>query len=396
MDHEDEDDDLGWTPPLPPEDRIWRHPSELAASAPPAAATVAPDRPGATTARMVASGLLGAVMAVGAVALAGGFDERVAGTRVAAPVPADDDGPAGADPTAAVASATSPVVAGIEVPADDGVRTGSAVVLRSDGHLVTAAHLVRDATGPIEVRLGDGRVRTAEVVGADPETDVAVLHVEATDLVAASIGSAEGLTTGTWALAVGATAGDGPATTSCRVSATGRRLEVPGGGALHGMVLLDAPFAPGTTGGALVDRRGALVGLATEVPTTSAVSGRAFGVALPAEVASHVATQLIAHGHANRAWLGVHGADLDPAAAAAHDLPGAARVERVVAGSPAEAAGVARGDVVVAVDGVPIASMSELIASLWLHVPGDEAELEVLRDGVPRTVTVVLGGRDRS
>lgn len=405
---EDDDgrDDVGFRPPLPRDDRLWRHPSEVAieragAGDPRPATTTARSGPTAhptklrTAALMIAAGMIGATLAVGAVAALGGFRERVVQQRVAVAPMASVAGQG--DSVAALAARTAPTVAALRVhgtgeDGTGGVVEGSAVVFRSDGYLLTNASLVEDA-GRIDVVLPDGPAGEGTVVGTDPVTDVAVLRVDRDQLQTAAVGTTEGLDVGERVVAVGAMADGGwdTAVSTGVVSAMGRRLQGPHGSVLHDMILVDAPFAPGAAGGALVDASGAVVGVTSALPASGA-DGR-FGVATPVDVARLVADQIIEHGRATHVWLGIQGTDLSGADAAALDVSGAARVEEVLDQSPALAAGVRADDLIVGVDDRAISSMSDLIAALRRHVPGDEVLLVVRRGHEVHSLSVVLSER---
>lgn len=393
-------DDLGFRPPLPRDDRLWRHPSEVALQRASPAASSVPSTAASTrrtAAIIVAAGMIGATLAVGAVAALGGFRERVVEQRVAVtPV-----GMAGADedPVATIAASTAPAVAALRIHGTDGAddSTGgateaSAVVFRSDGYLVTNAHLV-DGASRVEVVLHGGHAGDATVVGSDPVTDIAVLRVDRDDLDTAAMGTAERLSVGVRVVAVGALAEGGwdSAVSTGVVSALGRRLAGPDGSVLHDMILVDAPFAPGSSGGALVDANGAVVGI-TSSADASGPTGR-FGVATPVDVVQLVADQIIDHGRAAHVWLGIQGADLDGPDAAALGLPGGVRVDSVLEHSPALAAGLDDDDLIIGVDDVDVSSMSDLIAVLRRHRPGDEVVLRVRRGDEVLSVAVTLGER---
>ena len=385
-DHNDEDD-VGYVPPLPPEDRLWRHPSEVASglgAAGPAAARPRLDRRVASL--MLLSGLAGASLAVGAVGVLGGFDDRVVERQVA--VRTSVVGPA-ADDVEAVATGTGPSVAALLVHRGDQRTHASAVVLRSDGYLVTDATAVAGAD-EIDVVLHGGVAGVARTVGVDDLTGIAVLHLEAELAGAVLADDGDELAVGARTVAVGASPDGGWDLTVSTgiVSATGRRLASGDGATRHGMILIDKPLAPGTAGGALVDRSGVVVGIVSGANATS--EGTSFGVATPIDLVRHVADQIIEHGRAQHVWLGLHGTDLDVDEAMALGLSGGALVEQADADGPAAAAGIEPGDVVVSCDGDPTPTMSALIAVLRRHLPGDVVALGVHRGGETRTVQVTL------
>lgn len=390
--HGDDDhdtDDVGYVPPLPPEDRLWRHPSEVASSR----AAGAPVGRGwidrRTASLMLLSGMVGATLAVGGVALLDD-PERIVERQVAMPTGVVEGDRADA---ASLAARTRGSVAALRVHRGDDEVLASAVALRSDGYLVTDGPSVDGADG-IDVVLHDGRMGAGRLVGVDEATGIAVLHVDAVDLEPAALADGTaGLEVGQRAVAVGATLEGGwAATVSTGVlSGISRRLEGDDGTTRHGMILVDKPFAPSTAGGALVDGAGAVIGL---VSGGYAGSGDdAFGVATPIDLARHVADQLIEHGRVQHVWLGLHGTDLDIDRATALGLAGGAVVKGAHHGGPAHRAGIEAGDVITSVDGSPTPTMSALIAALRRRVPGDVVVLGIHRDGEDHSVRVDLAAK---
>jgi S1-C subfamily serine protease len=388
---EGDDDELEFRPPLPPEDRIWRHPSEVAASGVGASSPRTPRwrRQRTQLAAVGAmSALIGATSSLGIVAALGGFDtDTQVVERQTAVQPVTQLGSDGTT-VAAVTDRTAPAVASIRVDRDGTVASGSAVVYRSDGHLVTNAHLVAGATA-IVVHLHDERSLPAKVVGTDPVTDLAVLRVDADDLDPAPFGRTP-VAVGDTTIAIGCT-GEGPwapAVTTGVVSALDHRMRTADGRTMHGMILVDATLAVATAGGPLLDAHGAVVGITNRPP-----EGMEIGTATPVELVRHVADQLIERGEARHVWLGVEGEDVEAEDAVAMGLPGGAVVRRVVRDSPAAGVGLEPGDVVVALDDRTIASMSSLISVLRTLDPGDEVVLVVRRSDRRLELTVVLGER---
>ncbi|HAS10131.1 MAG TPA: hypothetical protein DCS55_06380 [Acidimicrobiaceae bacterium] len=379
-------DDVGYTPPLPPEDRLWRHPSEVASDR--AVPAAAPPRPGIdrrTAGLMLVSGIAGATLVVGAVAALGGFDERVVERQVASQTSVLDGIE---DGVADVAHRTAPSVAALLVHRGEEQTPASAVAWRPDGYLVTDGPSVTGAD-EIDVVLHGGEAAIARLVGIDEVTGIAVLQVDI-ELDAPELArEADPVAVGSLAVAVGASPDGGWDLTvsSGVVAAVGKRLESGDGATHHGMILVDKAFAPGTAGGALVDQRGGIVGIISGASASS--GGARFGVATPIDLAGHVADQLVEHGRAEHVWLGLRGTDLDVDEAMGMGLSGGALVEATDDG-PARRAGIEPGDVVVSIDGDPTPTMSALIAVLRRHMPGDVVVLEVHRDGEPREVQVTL------
>jgi S1-C subfamily serine protease len=161
---------------------------------------------------------------------------------------------------------------------------------------------------------------------------------------------------------------------------------------LFDMIQTDAPISPGSSGGALLDGRGRVIGITTAI-AVSDVGPEGLGFATPIDVARSVADELIATGRATHAWIGIEGTDLDGATALDLDLDGGAVVNSVRQATPAEAAGLAARDVIVALDGQPVLSMGALVAALRNHRPGDVVTIDVVRDHRRTTHTVTLAER---
>lgn len=269
---------------------------------------------------------------------------------------------------------------------------GSGVVIDAEAGLVlTNAHVIADADR-ITVRLSDGRELPADVLGVDPETDVAALSIEAENLTALILGHSDMLRVGDHVVALGNPFGLEQTVTSGIVSALGRSgLGIEG---YESFIQVDAPINPGNSGGALVNLRGELVGINTAIvgPTGGNVG---IGFAVPIDIAISVAQRLIIDGEVKRGQIGVIVQDLTPALADALGLEGrtGALVSDVMPGSPAEGAGIEAGDVVVAVDGTAVMGSADLRTRLGLMVPGTEIALAVVRDGEEVERKVVLAAR---
>jgi serine protease DegQ len=176
------------------------------------------------------------------------------------------------------------------------------------------------------------------------------------------------------------------------VSALGRQLEGNTGLPLLDMIQTDAPIAPGSSGGALVDESGAVIGITTAI-AVSAVGAEGLGFATPIDIARHVGAQLISTGTVRHPWLGIEGVDLEPAAAKAMGVAGGAVVREVLPDSPAARAGITKGDVVTAVDRAGVRSMGGLKVLLRSHQPGDRVSMSVRSNDRERTVDVELAER---
>ena len=391
----DDAGDEAFRAPLPPDDRLWRHPSEVASPAEP---TIPARSAWARSAWPVAlvSGLVGSVFTLGTVAATGALDRRAGAAIIREAVPSAPDAAGGGEPVDGVvriAEAVSPAIARIEV-AGAGGSTGSGVLFRDDGHLLTNAHVVEGASS-IGVVLADGDERAGRLLGSDALTDVAVVKIDGPEpFPVAVLGSAASLRVGQDTVAIGSPLGliGGSSVTTGVVSALGRRVAAGDGPPLVDMIQTDAAIAPGSSGGALLDRSGAVIGITTAI-AVSQDGYQGLGFATPIDIARSVAEDIIASGRAEHVWLGIEGRDLDAASARRGGMAGGAVVVGTVAGSPAELAGLRADDVVVAVAGREVDSMSELVITLRAREPGETVELGVMRAGERLTLDVELGRR---
>jgi S1-C subfamily serine protease len=267
---------------------------------------------------------------------------------------------------------------------------GSAFVLAPDGYLVTSAHVV-EGGGNGRASFVDGRDETFAVVGADPLSDLAVLRVDGRDLTAATLGDADELQVGQLVVAIGNPHGYAGSVTAGVVSALGRSLPTSGSrraGVVENVIQTDAALNPGNSGGALVDGRGCVVGVNT------AVAGVGLGLAVPVNEATRaILATLIRDGRVRRAYLGIAGGarPVPPRVAATVGRRQAIEVVEVVAGSPAERAGLRPEDLIVALDGEPITDVGDLQQRMTADAIGRELALEVIRDGAARTLRIVPG-----
>lgn len=383
-------------PLLPPEDRLWRHPSEVGSTAPPAGggpdATSATPGPGGSRfpwALSLVSAVAGATAAIGVILIAGGLSgsqlqrpvARPLGEQAAVTIPTSAR-PGG---IAEIVSSFGPALVRLELPDDD---TASGV-LYEGGLVITTAHGLDEADA-VPVVLADGRQLDGDVVGVDRWTDLAVLRL-AHDGEAAALGSSAQVAVGDAALLVAAPLGEGtsPTVTVGVVSAVEQAMTAEER-TLRGLIRADAGVAPSTTGGALLDDTGALVGIVT-VPTSDEHAG--VGYAVPADLVRTVVADLLEHGRARHAWLGIEGLDTAEGGTVEGGTGTGVLVDEVVPEGPAAAAGMEAGDVVVAVDGEAVATMADLVRLLRAHEPGAQVEVGLLRGGTSTAVEVTLGER---
>lgn len=271
---------------------------------------------------------------------------------------------------------------------------GSGVVISSDGYIVTNNHVVQGADSLL-VTFSDGRELNAKVVGRDPQTDIAVIKVDATDLPAVTFADSTKIEVGDRVLALGNPFGIGETVTTGIVSAKGRR---PGLGLdYEDFIQTDAAINPGNSGGALVDVEGRLIGINTAILSRSG-GFQGVGLAVPANLVSHVTNGLVKSGKVVRGYLGVRAQDITPALAESLNLPNrtGALVADVEPETPAAKAGVQSGDVVIAVNGEPVQDASRLTLTVGSIAPGTKVKLEVLRDGKNKELNLVTAERPKT
>jgi len=268
---------------------------------------------------------------------------------------------------------------------------GSGVIVSEDGYILTSNHVI-ESVDQIEIALADSRKVRARVVGTDPETDLAVLKVELEKLPSITFAQPEQLRVGDVVLAIGNPFGVGQTVTLGIVSGLGRsQLGIT---TFENFIQTDAAINPGNSGGALVDADGNLVGINTAIYSeTGGTQG--IGYAIPVSIARQVMEQIVQKGSVTRGWIGVGLQDITPELAQSFNLSAVRGVliTQVVRGSPANTGGIRPGDVVLAVNGRPVAdsvTMLNLIAALQ---PGQHATLKLTRDQAETDVTVTIGRR---
>lgn len=273
--------------------------------------------------------------------------------------------------------------------------SGSGFIVDKQGHVMTNNHVVRDADD-ITVTLNDRRTFKAKVVGSDPETDVAVIKIEArSDLPTLPLGDSDHLRVGDWAIAIGNPLGElrGSVTVGV-ISAQGRsNLNIFGGTpGFQDFIQTDASINFGNSGGPLCNIRGEAIGINTAINP----SGQGIGFAIPINLAKHVADQLVAHGTVKRAMMGVMLAELTPEIADGFglDTRNGVLISNVIKDSPAEQAGLKRNDVIVEFDGKPVADMQKFRIRVADTEVGRKVPMVVLRDGKRVSVAITLGERD--
>lgn len=275
---------------------------------------------------------------------------------------------------------------------------GSGVIVRGDGYILTNEHVVSGAD-EVTIELTDGRTFDAKMVGTDKPTDLAVLKIDGKNLQTLTLGDSEGVRVGDVVLAVGNPLGVGQTVTMGIVSAMGRATGL-GDGSYEDFIQTDAPINRGNSGGALVDVNGRLIGINSQILSPSG-GNIGIGFAIPANMARNIMTQLIDQGEVRRGKLGVTIQQITPDLARGLGLANAtgALVSDVENGGPAAAAGLARGDVITAINGSAVKDSNDLRNDIAALQPGTEVTLTVQRDGKERTITAKLaalqGARER-
>jgi serine protease Do len=280
-------------------------------------------------------------------------------------------------------------------PAQSGL--GSGVIISADGYIATNNHVV-DGADSVTVALNDGREFTAKVVGRDPQTDIAVIKVDAKDLPAVTFADTSKIEVGDRVLAIGNPFGIGETVTTGIVSAKGRSIgilaDVEG---YEDFIQTDAAINPGNSGGALVDVDGRLVGINTAILSrTGGFQG--VGLAVPANMVSQVADSLVKNGKVVRGYLGVGIQNITPALVDSFNLKTnkGALVSDVVEDAPAAKAGLKQGDVITAINGQNVTDANSLKLQVSTFAPGTKLNLEVLRDGKAKEITATTGERPGS
>ena len=404
-------------PPAPPAPPTPTGPYSTPPGSPPPAAP--PEGPGPRSGggggRKVLAGLAGLALLLGAgtggAAIALALDDDPAPRPVTSlsASPPDDEGAdaSGAssepdEPLSQVADAVLPSVVSIGIETAQGEGEGSGVIISEDGLILTNNHVAAEGEGgTLTVLFHDGTRAEAEIVGLDPQSDLAVIQAEdVSGLTPATLGSSDDLNVGDTVLAIGSPLGLDGSVTAGIVSALNRAITLGGESSPFGeqnpnatsavidAIQTDAAINPGNSGGALINARGEVVGINTAI--ASAASGAVgqqsgnigVGFAVPIDDARSIADQLVEDGTATHAYMGVQIRDADT---------GGALLGAVESGSPAEEAGLQDGDIVTAVDGDPVTDATDLTAAVRGNAPGDRVAITYTRDGEDNEVEVTLG-----
>ena len=285
--------------------------------------------------------------------------------------------------------------------------SGSGVIINSDGYIVTNNHVVQGAD-IVDVTLSDNRSFKAEVVGTDPDTDLAVIKINQKELPHLSFVNSDNSKVGQWVLAVGNPFNLNSTVTAGIISAKGRNINIINSGnagnqqagrtAIESFIQTDAAINPGNSGGALVNLEGGLLGINTAIASpTGSYSG--YGFAIPANIVSKVVEDLLAYGTVQRGWLGIQVGNVSSDLKKQEDL--AVNEGAFISGfgdmedrSAAKEAGVQKGDVIVQLDNAEIKTSSALIEYIGRKRPGDKVNVKVNRQGKEKSYTITLKNRD--
>ena len=273
-------------------------------------------------------------------------------------------------------------------PAVIHLETGSGFVFTPDGFALTNSHVVRGARS-LRATLPDGSQYAAEVVGDDPDTDLAVIRLGATGLPAVELGDSTALRPGQLVIAIGNPLGFQATVTAGVVSALGRSIRAQSGRLIDGIIQTDAALNPGNSGGPLVDSRGRVIGINTAI--IAGAQGICFAV--PVNTARFVIPRLIREGRVRRSWIGIAGQSIRLSRRRVQlsrlRAEGAVLVTEVAAGGPAARAGLNARDIIVQIGGSSVAGVDDLQHMLTDELIGRSTEVTVLRDGTLRTMSVI-------
>jgi S1-C subfamily serine protease len=376
----------------------WPEPAATIQPAEPVVSVRAPSR-AATWIIPLVAGLLGASVAIATVLVTGLGSDNTVTDRVTEVVRTEIVTPGTVSVNsraAAVARRVIPSIVTVELLSGATlVGSGSGVIIDGEnGYVATNQHVV-ESNATVGIVLSDGRRYEGRVLGVDRLTDLAVVEIVAEGLVEIERGSTDALEVGDTAIAVGNPLGlrGGPTVTVGVLSAFDRLVE---GDTveddLYGMVQTDAPFTRGSSGGALVDSEGRLIGITTAVGVSD-LGPEGLGFATPVEVMNRVTDEIIATGSSGHGFLGIFGTTQLASQADGAQAPVGVFVSQLVENASAGRSGIEAGDVITTVDGREVTTMEGLISTLRRFGPGDQVDVEVSRGGTAINVTLELGDR---
>ncbi len=273
--------------------------------------------------------------------------------------------------------------------ATTGYSFGSGFIINGDGYILTNSHVLKDASR-VTVTTNDKQKFKGTIIGTDPKTDIGLIKIDGKNLPAIQLGDSDTIKTGQWVLAFGSPYEFIQSVTAGIISATGRHTL--GISDYEDYIQTDAAINPGNSGGPLVNTSGEAIGINTAFLTqTGGYMG--IGFAIPINIARTISEQLMEKGKVTRAWLGIAMEDAESDQLTAQQLPPAtqaATILEVKKDSPAEAAGLQKGDIIVAISGVPVRGAADLRNRVALNAPDEEVALEFYRNGQKQSVRVLL------
>ncbi len=275
-----------------------------------------------------------------------------------------------------------------KMPRYENHNTGSGVIVRDDGYILTNSHVVRGAT-KIKVTTSDKKTYDGKVVGADSFSDLAVVKIEANNLTAAKLGTSDKIRPGEFVVAIGSPLGFDHTVTFGIISAVGRTITDVNNGNVN-FIQTDAAINPGNSGGPLLNLRGEVIGINTAIQANA----QNIGFAIPIDVAKSVSTDLIENKHIARPWLGVVMAQMNDTLAKSLGVPNentGVFIEQVMENSPAQISGLERGDIVKKIDGVDITTPKNIQDAVRAHKVNDVLNFYVIRNRTGKAIAVKIG-----
>jgi serine protease Do len=272
--------------------------------------------------------------------------------------------------------------------------TGSGVIVRKDGYIVTNLHVVKDAQ-TIEVVLNNKKKSyPAKLIGTDPSTDLALLKIDGSDLPAIAMTNSDDLQIGEWVVAVGNPFNLTSTVTAGIVSAKGRNINVVNNQfPIESFIQTDAAINPGNSGGALVNLNGELVGINTAIfSRTGSYTG--YGFAIPSNIVAKAVKDLIDFGQIQRGYSGIEATEIDEASEKINKIAEGALVTEAYPGGPAEKSGIKKGDIILKIQDRPMQGKSSFDEHMSYYRPGDKIKINYMRDGVEKETTIVLTNQD--
>lgn len=278
----------------------------------------------------------------------------------------------------------------IQVPDNVSVGFGSGVVISPDGYIVTNNHVVEGAR-KIEVTFNDKHKREATIIGSDPNTDIALIKVDADNLEYLTFGDSDKVKVGEWVLAVGNPFNLTSTVTAGIVSAKARNINILGEGTIESFIQTDAAVNPGNSGGALVNTNGDLIGINAAIASrTGGYQGYSF--AIPSNIAKKVVEDFLIYGSLQRAYLGIVPAEITEELADKEnlDILSGVYVDEVYEEGAAQKAGIQKGDIILSVNNIPVDTRTQLIGVIGQFRPGDKVVVKAVRGGKEKAFNVTL------